>query len=111
MNAGITAGRQTARFAIAWQDSRNGPFRWNTFVRASHDAGASWDPAVDVSDVRSGFGYLHPRGYDADYGDYMQVAHDVGGLDVRGVGRGVRIRRPRRHLVQRGGLTDLCGRG
>ncbi len=24
--------------------------------------------------MRSGFGYLHPRGYDADYGDYMQVA-------------------------------------
>jgi hypothetical protein len=73
MNAGITAGAN-GEVRIAWQDSRNGPFRWNTFVRASHDAGASWDPAVDVSDVRSGFGYLHPRGYDADYGDYMQVA-------------------------------------
>ena len=59
---------------VAWQDSRNGPFRWNTFVRASHDGGVTWDRAVDVSDVNGGYGYLHPRGYDADYGDYMQVA-------------------------------------
>jgi len=34
---------------LAWQDSTNGAFRWNTLVRASHDAGVSWDPAVDVS--------------------------------------------------------------
>lgn len=59
---------------VGWQDSRNGASRWNTFVRASHDGGTTWSPAVDVSDVRSGYGYLHPLGYDADYGDYMQVA-------------------------------------
>lgn len=73
MNPGITAG-ENGEVRVAWQDSRNGPFRWNTFVRASHDGGVSWGPAVDVSDVHSGFGYLHPRGYDADYGDYMQVS-------------------------------------
>jgi hypothetical protein len=73
MNPGITAGAN-GEVRVAWQDSRNGLFRWNTFVRASHDGGVTWDPAVDVSDVRSGYGYLHPRGYDADYGDYMQVA-------------------------------------
>jgi hypothetical protein len=73
MNPGITAG-VNGEVRVAWQDSRNGPFRWNTFVRASHDGGTTWDPEVDVSDVRSGYGYLHPRGYDADYGDYMQVA-------------------------------------
>ncbi|MGZ5301722.1 MAG: sialidase family protein [Actinomycetota bacterium] len=73
MNPGITAG-ENGEVRVAWQDSRNGSFRWNTFVRASHDGGASWDLAVDVSDASSGYGYLHPRGYDADYGDYMQVA-------------------------------------
>ena len=73
MNPGIAAS-SGGEVRVAWQDSRNGPFRWNTFVRASHDGGVTWDRAVDVSDVNGGYGYLHPRGYDADYGDYMQVA-------------------------------------
>ena len=73
MNPGITA-TSGGEVRLAWQDSRNGPFRWNTFVRASHDGGVTWDPAVDVSDANGGYGYVHPRGYDADYGDYMQVA-------------------------------------
>ena len=73
MNVGVAAAPD-GEVRVAWQDSRAGAFRWNTFVRASHDAGVSWDTAVDVSDARSGYGYLHPRGYDADYGDYMQVA-------------------------------------
>ena len=73
MNPGITAGA-SGEVRVAWQDSRKGPFRWNTFVRASHDGGATWGPATDVSDATSGYKYLHPRGYDADYGDYMQVA-------------------------------------
>ena len=78
MNPGIAA-TPVGEVRVGWQDSRNGKFRWNTFVRASHDGGLTWDPAVDVSDVRSGYGYLHPRGYDADYGDYMQVAITSGG--------------------------------
>ncbi len=73
MNPGIAAA-SGGEVRVAWQDSRRGPFRWNTFVRASHDGGRTWDRAVDVSDVNGGYGYLHPRGYDADYGDYMQVA-------------------------------------
>jgi hypothetical protein len=73
MNPGIAA-RADGEVRVAWQDSRKGPSRWNTYVRASSDGGASWEPAVDVSDVWSGYGYLHRRGYDADYGDYMQVA-------------------------------------
>lgn len=67
-------GADGGEIRVAWQDSRNGPFRWNTFVRMSHDGGLTWSPAIDVSDVSSGYGYLHPSGYDADYGDYMQVA-------------------------------------
>ena len=79
MNAGHHGRRPSGEVRVAWQDSRNGPFRWNTFVRASHDGGVTWDRAVDVSDVNgAAYGYLHPRGYDADYGDYMQVAHHVG---------------------------------
>jgi hypothetical protein len=73
MNPGIAAGAH-GEVRVAWQDSRNGTSLWNTFVRASHDGGVTWDPAADVSDARAGYGYLHPRGYDADYGDYMQVA-------------------------------------
>jgi hypothetical protein len=73
MNPGIAA-TPAGEVRVGWQDSRKGAFRWNTFVRASHDSGLTWDPSVDVSDVRSAYGYLHPRGYDADYGDYMQVA-------------------------------------
>jgi hypothetical protein len=72
-NPGITA-TPGGEVRVAWQDSRDGPFRWNTFVRASHDGGMTWDRAVDISDANAGYGYLHPRGYDADYGDYMQVA-------------------------------------
>jgi hypothetical protein len=73
MNVGIAA-TPGGEVRVAWQDSRAGPFRWNTFVRSSHDGGRTWDRATDVSDATSGYGYLHPRGYDADYGDYMQVA-------------------------------------
>ena len=80
-------------------------------MRASHDAGASWDRAVDVSDVNGGYGYLHPRGYDADYGDYMQVAITSTGPTFAVWGAGFGYAGPGRHLVQRRRLTAACGRG
>jgi hypothetical protein len=67
-------GGAAGDFRVAWQDDRNGYRRWNTFVRASADGGLTWGLEVDVSDAAGGRGYKHPRGYDADYGDYMQVA-------------------------------------
>ncbi len=67
------SGAPGEEIRIAWQASPRGQTRWNTIVRASHDGGRTWGPPVDVSNARSGYGYLHPAGYDADYGDYMGV--------------------------------------
>jgi hypothetical protein len=69
-------------FRVSWQDSRNGIRRWNTFVRRSTDGGLTWDPAVRISDAGGGRGYKHPAGYDADYGDFMEI-------DVTNTGRTV----------------------
>ena len=67
-------GTDDGDFRVAWQDDRNGDRRWNTFVRTSADGGHTWTAGVDISDAGGGRGYKHPKGYDADYGDYMQVA-------------------------------------
>jgi len=68
------AGTGSGDFRLAWMDDRNGDRRWNTFARKSDDAGVTWGSAVDISDAGGGRGYKHPKGFDADYGDYMQVA-------------------------------------
>lgn len=68
------AGGVSGDFRIGWQDDRNGYRRWNTFVRESTDGGEHWGPEVDVSDAGGGRGYKFPKGYLADYGDYMEVA-------------------------------------
>lgn len=72
MNPAVAAAPD-GEFRIAWQASPRGQTRWNTIVRVSHDDGQSWLRPTDVSDATSGYGYLHPAGYGADYGDYMEV--------------------------------------
>jgi hypothetical protein len=67
-------GTGNGDFRVLWQDSRHGIRRWNTYVRRSTDGGLTWGPASDVSDARGGRGYKHRAGYDADYGDYAQLA-------------------------------------
>jgi hypothetical protein len=59
---------------VIWLDSRNGMQRWNTWFRQSTDCGRTWGDDVRISDTVSGRGYVFGRGFDADYGDYSEVA-------------------------------------
>lgn len=67
------AGRGHGDFRVVWQDNRRGPKRWNTYTRRTTDGGVTWKTEFLLSDARSGRGYKHRRGYDADYGDYTEV--------------------------------------
>jgi hypothetical protein len=55
-------------------DSRSGIERWNTWFRRSTDCGRTWSDDVRLSDAVSGRGYVFARGFDADYGDYSELA-------------------------------------
>ena len=47
---------------------------WNVWYRASTNAGATWTPAVRLSDVTSGWAYVSRRGFREPYGDYGEIA-------------------------------------
>ena len=61
-------------FRLAWQDNRNGKFRWNTWYSTSADGGQTWSEAIRISDAIAGAGYKYTAGYLSDYGDYMDIA-------------------------------------
>jgi hypothetical protein len=58
---------------VIWLDDRNGIQRWNTWYTRSTDGGRTWSDEVDIADATSGRGYVHPGGFDADYGDYGEI--------------------------------------
>jgi len=75
--------------AIAWMDDRNGhdsggddpAARWNTYLRASDDGGASFGPVVQLSAYATGYPYklaAPADGYLQPYGDYFELAADSG---------------------------------
>jgi hypothetical protein len=67
-------GTGNGDFRLWYMDDRNGSERWNTWYRRSTDGGRSWSRDLRISDARGGTGYKHPRGFDADYGDYGGIA-------------------------------------
>ncbi len=62
---------------------------WNVLFRASEDAGATWSPALRLSDVTSGYGYVGPRGFREPYGDYGGIAITSTGTTVAVWGEGM----------------------
>ena len=75
---------------IGWMDDRNGrddgmdgpDARWNTYVRTSNSAGASWSAEVQVSRFVSGYPYKFARpkdGFLEPYGDYFEMDIDGAG--------------------------------
>jgi hypothetical protein len=73
-------GTGNGDFRVWWMDDRDGIKRWNTFYKRSTDGGRSWSKPKEISEARGGTGYKHGRGFDADYGDYGEIAvTDTGG--------------------------------
>ena len=75
----VAAGPRPGDFAVAWEDDRNGATAWNVWYRATGDGGASWSPAVRVSDRRSGAPYKTGAGFRFPYGDYFGLTIDSHG--------------------------------
>jgi len=46
----VAAGPRPGDFRVAWEDDGNGRKAWNVWYRATVNLGASWSPAVRVSD-------------------------------------------------------------
>lgn len=74
---GLTAGD----FRLAWQDNRNnacwncgGLGDWNTWYTRTTDGGATWIPAVRLSNLGAGAPYKTPQGYAFPDGDYFGLA-------------------------------------
>ena len=61
---------------------------WNVLYTASQDAGATLSPAVRLSDVTSGYGYISPRGFREPYGDYGGIAITSTGKTIAVWGEG-----------------------
>ena len=75
----VAAGPRPGDFAVAWEDDRNGSTAWNVWYRATGDRGATWSPAVRVSDRRSGAPYKTSAGFRFPYGDYFGLTVDSHG--------------------------------
>jgi hypothetical protein len=77
----LAAGPRHGDFRLAWQDDLLGSTNaWNTWYRRTRDGGATWSPAVRVSDLGSGASYKTPAGYAFPYGDYFEIAVDARGI-------------------------------
>ncbi len=92
--APAAVGTGTGDIRIWYQDDRNGIARWNTWYRRSTDGGLTWGPDIRISDAGSGTGYKHPGGYDADYGDYGEIAVTSTGESFAIWGEGFSYRGP-----------------
>jgi hypothetical protein len=75
----VAAGPRPGHFAVAWEDDGNGARAWNVWYRATATRGASWSPAVRVSDRGSGAPYKTSAGFRFPYGDYFGMTVDSRG--------------------------------
>lgn len=72
----VAAGPVPGGFAVAWEDDSQGASAWNVWYRATVNRGASWSPAVRVSDRGSGAPYKTRAGFTFPYGDYFGLSVD-----------------------------------
>jgi hypothetical protein len=75
---------------IAWAETSGGGNvdAWNTWYRRSTDGGATWTPAVRISDAISGAAYKSAAGYAEVYGDYGELAITNAGKTIAVWGEG-----------------------
>jgi hypothetical protein len=73
------AGPRPGDFRVAWEDDRNGAAAWNVWYRATTNGGASFSPAVRLSDRGSGAPYKSRAGFRFPYGDYFGMTVDSRG--------------------------------
>ena len=59
-------------FRVWWMDTRTG--RWNVWYTSTTDGGATWSPAIRLSNAVSGEPYKSRRGFAEAYGDYGEIA-------------------------------------
>jgi hypothetical protein len=71
---------------IYFADQRTG--RWNVWYRSTNDLGATWSPAVRISDATSGARYKNAKGFLEFYGDYGEIAVTSSGDAVAVWGEG-----------------------
>jgi len=76
----VAAGPRPGQFRVAWEDDRNGAQAWNVWTRATANRGASWSPAVRVSDRGSGAPYKTSVGFRFPYGDFFGITVDSHGI-------------------------------
>ena len=75
----VAAGPRPGEFRVAWEDDRNGAQAWNVWTRATASLGASWSPAVRVSNRGSGAPYKTSAGFRFPYGDFFGITVDSHG--------------------------------
>jgi BNR repeat-like domain len=81
------AARGDGDVRIGWMDDRNGfgssaddpSARWNTYLRTSTTAGASWSKETQLSQYVSGYAYKFRDGFLQPYGDYWELDIDAAG--------------------------------
>ena len=76
----VAAGPKAGDFRLAFQDDRRGVDVWNTWYVRTTDGGATWTPAVRLSNVPGGAPYKTRRGHGFPYGDYGGIAVDRRGV-------------------------------
>jgi hypothetical protein len=75
----VAAGPRPGDFRVACEDDRNGAKAWNVWYRTTANLGASWSPAVRVSNRGSGAPYKTDAGFRFPYGDYFGITVDSHG--------------------------------
>ena len=83
----VAAGLRPGDFRVAWEDDRNGATAWNVWYRATADGGASWSPAVRLSDRGSGAPYKSTAGFRFPYGDYFGITVDTMPTPIKSIAR------------------------
>jgi hypothetical protein len=71
-----------------WFAERTPADPWNIWYRRSSDGGATWSPAIRISDATSGAKYKNADGFLEFYGDYGEIAVLSNGKTIAAWGEG-----------------------
>ncbi len=77
----IVAGPTRGDLRIAYIDDRNGAGEFNVWYQRSTDSGATWTPALRLSNATTGAAYKNADGFAFPYGDYLGLASNGAGTN------------------------------